>query len=182
MSDTRSMYDEGTGDIQYPRPLIHEDSPGREHLELVSLTMTDEPRGNGNESAKGVFYDARFRVVTPDGGNNGYEFTQRVYADARIGKNDDGTPKKASVWFSRGRPFLNGLVAATKGQKAIGSFWTVCKGGGLKAYVDRALTLTGQRFKASVGVEKGDLIDKNDKDGGRYRDKQIVKGFYALTA
>src|SRR5712671_3259847 len=69
-------------DIQIKQPFLNEAKAKREKLQLLGIKLTNEPRGNGMEDAKGVFFTSTFEVMGGD--NQGREFTVVTNADRRI--------------------------------------------------------------------------------------------------
>lgn len=163
-------------DINVKRALVNVEKKRREHLEVLSIDLTNEPRGMGDDDAKGVFCDLLIRVT--DGPNADYEYKERVYCDTRIKKG-----AKNSAFKSMFLPFVIGVALAAKGKTASESYFTGCarsKETMLEDYVARATTLCGQRFTAELGVERGGQMQ--DEKGNKipdkfFDDKQRIFGF-----
>lgn len=159
-------------DITAPRAMVNVEKTKREVMQCTGIELTDEPKGQGNDSDnKGVFYRVSFEVMT--GGNQGYEWSESWWADTRIKKG-----KQKSAFKSVAMPKMKGLAMAVKGAQHQDSFWQGCvqsQATQLKDVEMRAQGLCGQRFIAELGVERGSAIV--GAPGQFYADKQAIKGF-----
>lgn len=163
-------------DIQIDLPLMNQQAPRREKLQLLRLTLTNEPRGNGMVDAKGVFMTAVFSVM--GGTNDGREFAVRVYCDDRVKQGG-----KQSAWKTFGGPFIMGLATAIHGAESAQQFYQGAvrsKQTQLEDLIGKAGTLAGQQFSADVGVERGGKSKTPNAQGEytTFQDKQIIKAWH----
>ena len=158
-------------DIQVRLPLMNQAKPKREKLQLVSMKLTNEPKGNGAMDAKGVFITSIFGVI--GGENDGREFPIITYADPRVGEG-----KKQSAYKSMAMPFLAGLAVAVHGSDVAENFYQnviVSKQTALEDLISKARSMAGMQFSAEVGIEKGGTgKDKLTGAAVTYSDKQAI--------
>lgn len=163
-------------DVNAKRALVNVEKKKREKLQILSMDLTNEPRGEGNDDASGVFVDLLVGVI--GGNNDGYEYKERVYADPRIKKG-----KKASAFKSVFMPYMKSLVLAIKGKSHEDTFFqgvVRSRETALEDIIQRASALCGQAFIAELGVERGGAMQ--DEKGNKipdkfFDDKQRIFGF-----